>query len=325
MNRIVPLIILALIAFPGCHKKAAQKAPPVNLSEAEQKFVKTLREEHKLNVSVFEAGTTLWIYLPMEEDLVDYHGSHRSEDSKQKKQFIVSTFEGNFKDKAYRFMFDITDGVKTSKDPGYKSDATEAFVKNRTLLYGTINECFIDLEKGKAPEFIGVIVANTKKGIAYKTIFNLHDYTLYRSEVLPFEEYNLREISELYGDDTLVGDKTGKNLALKPIEWPWFLIEEIKNRVNFKFLRSDFPPDGDLVIEIAGIIANTFRYYDYQGFSMVVLKDIRDKKSFQFDPQQLASFHETAGMYTDRAKFIRMHGMQPMQTDKEPPVPATEK
>jgi hypothetical protein len=320
MKRLIPLIILIFIAFPGCQKKTAKNPPPANLSEAEKKFVSTMRDQNKLNVNLFERGTTLWIYLPMEEDLVDYHGSHRSDDTKQKKQFIVSTFEGNFKDTAYRFMFDITDGVKTSKDPGYKSDATETFVRNRTLLYSTINECFSDLDKDKAPEFMGLIVANTKKGIAYKTIFNLHDYALYRSEVLPFEEYNLREISELYGDDTLINDKAGKNLDLKPVEWSWFLIEQIKNRVNFKFLRSDFPPDGDIVIEIAGLIANTFRYYDYKDFSMVVLKDIRDKKSYQFDPQQLASFHETAGMYTDRAKYIKMNRMQPMQQEETPGV-----
>jgi hypothetical protein len=314
MKRLVPLLVIALLVCPGCQKKKAE-APPATLPEAQQKFVSTLRSEHKLNVSVFNAGSTLWIYLPMEEDLVDYHGSKRSDQEKQKKQFLINTFEGNKKDEAYRFMFDITDGVKTSKDPGYKSEATEAFVRNRTLIYGTINENFIDLDKDKAPEFIVVVVANIKKGIAYKTIFNLEDYTKYRSEVIPFEEYNMREFSELYGDADLVGDKTGKNLKVTPVEWPWFLIEQVKNRVNFKFLRSDFPPEGDIVIELAGIIANTFRYYDYKDFTMVVLKDLRDKKSYQFDPAQLASFHETVGMYTDRAKFIKMRRMLPMQSE----------
>src|ERR1041385_4205708 len=231
MKRIIPLLfIIALaLAATGCQKKTADNLPPANLTQAEKKFVDTLRNQHKLNVNVFERGKTLWIYLPMEEDLVDYHGAHRNDAARQKKQFIISTFEGDFKDSSYRFMFDITDGIKTSKDPGYKSDATDVLVQNHTLLYGTINESFMDLDKDKAPEFIGIIVANIKKGIAYKTVFNLDDYAKYRSEVLPFEEYNLREISELYGDDTLIGDKDGKKLDLKPVDWSWFLIEEIKN------------------------------------------------------------------------------------------------
>jgi len=318
MKRLIPLIVLAVFAFTGC-QKPPDNQPPVTASEAQQKFVNTLRNEHKLNVSAFQAGTTMWIYLPMEEDLVDYHGAKRSEDERQKKQFVINTFEGNKKDTAYRFMFDITDGIKTQKDPGYKSDATEAFVRNRTLIYGTINETFADLDKDKAPEFIAILIANIKKGIAYKTVFNFSDYIKYRSEVIPFEEYNMRELSELYGDERLIGDKTGKSLDLKPVEWAWFLVEQIKNRVNFKFLRSDFPPEGDIVIEISGIIANTFRYYDHKDFTLVILKDIRDKKSYQYDPQQLASFHETVGMYTDRAKFIKMRRMMPVMPTADIP------
>ncbi len=311
MKRLVPLLIIVLLVCPGCQKKAAEKPQqPANLSEAQQKFTSTLRDEHKLNVSLFQTGTTTWIYLPMEEDLVDYHGAKRSEQERQKKQFIISTFEGDRKDNNYRFMFDITDGIKTAKDPGYKSDATETFIRNRTLLYGTINETFVDLEKDKAPEFLGVIVANIKKGIVYKTIFCLNDYKLYRSEVLPFEEYNMREISELYGDADLINDKTGANLQLKPIEWPWFLIEQIKNRVGFKFTRSDFPPDGDIVIQIASIVANTFRYYDHKDFSIVILKDLRDKKSYQFDQKQLSSFRETADLYINRRRLINPELLQ---------------
>src|SRR5688572_17519553 len=111
MTRIIPLLLIALLVFPGCQKKTADNAPPVTLSEAEQRFVTICRNQHKLNVSVFEAGKTVWIYLPMEEDLVDYHGAHKNDVPRQKKQFIISTLEGDAKDDAYRFMFDITDGI----------------------------------------------------------------------------------------------------------------------------------------------------------------------------------------------------------------------
>jgi hypothetical protein len=114
----------------------------------------------------------------------------------------------------------------------------------------------------------------------------------------------MREISELYGDADLINDKTGENLKLKAIEWPWFLVEQIKNRVGFKFTRSDFPPDGDIVITIASIVANTFRYYDHKDFSIVILKDLRDKKSYQFDQKQLSSFRETADLYINRRRLI---------------------
>ena len=318
MKRLLPVVIILLVLC-GCQKKPVEHAPTANLSDAEKKFMTIMHDQNKLDVSVLKAGKTLWIYLPMEEDLVDYHGTHRTDDTKQKKQFVINTFEGNQREKSYRFMFDITDGIRTSKDPGYKSDATEPFVRNRTLVYATINETFADLAKENTPEFFVVIIANIKKGIAYKTIFNGHDYEMYRSEVLPFEEYNLREISELYGDSTLINDKAGKNLDVQPIEWSWFLIEQIKNRVGFKFTRSDFPPDGDIVIQIASIVANTFRYYEYNDFTTVVLKDIRDKKSYQFSKEQLATFHETEDIYKDRTQLIKLNRMQPMQNNTDLP------
>ncbi len=286
-------VITVLIITTGCHKEA--KRPPATLSDAEKKFAEICRNEHKLNVQVYDATNTVWVYLPMEEDLIDYHGTPRINETKTKKQFVLSTFEGDFKDAQYRFLLDLTDGIKTTKDQGYKSDATEAFIKNRLLLYSTISQVFFELEKDKAPEFIAVVIGNVKKGVAYKSILNLNDYKLYRSDALTSEEYNLREISELYGDDRLIGDNEGKSLDIKPIEWSWFLIEQVKNRVNFKFLRSDFPPKEDTVIAIASIIADTFRYYEYGNYSAVLIKDIRNRTSYRFDKPQLATFEETAG------------------------------
>lgn len=311
-------VVLVLNA-PGCGEK-----PPTHRatqSQAEKKFLKICREDNKLPVKLFNADNTVWIYLPMEEELIDYHGTRKNDETRPKKQFMISTFEGDYKETEYRFLIDITDGIKTSKDPGYKSDATEAFIKNRLTIYGAleafleINELpgdrqFVDkardekrqdmlenyIPKTKSPEFIAIVIANTKKGIAYKTVLNLNDYKNYRSETLTSDEYNLREISELYGDQALINDKEGTSLEIKPIAWPWFLIEQIKNRVNFKFLRSDFPPgpNQDIIIEIASIIADTFRFYEYADYSGVLIKDLRDKTSYNFNRPQLITFEETA-------------------------------
>ncbi len=314
--------IVLVLGAPGCAEKPAA-SHRVTQTEAEKKFLKICREDNKLPVKLFNAENTVWIYLPMEEELIDYHGTKKNDDARAKKQFMISTFEGDYKETQYRFLLDITDGIKTSKDPGYKSDATEAFIKNRLIIYGAL-EAFLEINelpgdrqfadkardekrqdmlenyipKTKGPEFIAIVIANTKKGIAYKTVLNLNDYKQYRSEVLTSDEYNLREISELYGDQALINDKEGTSLEIKPIEWSWFFIEQIKNRVNFRFLRSDFPPDKDIIIEIASIIADTFRYYEYADYSGVLIKDLRDKTSYNFDRPQLVTFEETAGKTT---------------------------
>lgn len=314
------LIIFFAIITSGCSNNAHSQRNTV--ADAEEKFLKICREDNNLPVQLFNAQNTVWIYLPMEEDLIDYHGALKNDALKSKRQFNISTFEGEYKDKDYQFVMDIADGIKTSKDPGYKSDATETFIKNRLTIYGAISEAYFDIGElpgnrhfadktrddvhqnmvdnyvpntQKAPEFIGVVIANIKKGIAYKTVLNLNDYKLYRSDVLTSEEYNLREISELYGDVKLVDDWKGTNLEIKPVDWTWFFIEQIKNRVNFKFTRSDFPPEvnQDLIIEIATIIAETFRFYEYADYSNVLIKNLRDNTSYNFDRPQIISFEES--------------------------------
>lgn len=319
MKYLVLLLVIFSISMQGCGKSDKAPSHRFTVSDAEKKFLK-ICEEQKLPVKLFNTDNTVWIYLPMEEELIDYHGTQKNDEPKSKKQFTISTFEGDYKETQYRFLLDISDGIKTSKDPGYKSDATEAFIKNRLSLYGAIAEAYFDINelpgdrhfvdkardetrqkmletyipKEKPPEFIVIVISNIKKGIAYKTVMNLSDYKFYRSEVLTSDEYNLREISELYGDQNLIKDTEGKSLDIKPITWSWFFIEQIKNRVNFKFLRSDFPPDEDIIIEIASIIADTFRYYEYADYSNVLIKDLRDNASYNFNKPQISSFEETA-------------------------------
>jgi PBP1b-binding outer membrane lipoprotein LpoB len=321
--------VIVMLFSSGCGDKMPTHR--YTQSDAEKKFLKIMREDNKLPVQLFTVEKTIWIYLPMEEDLVDYHGTEPSDEAKSKKQFTISTFEGDHKESQYRFMMDITDGIKTAKDPGYKSDASEAFIKNRLAIYGAIAEAFFDINeiagdrhfldkardekrqqmlqnyipKGEEPEFIVVVIASIKKGLAYKTVLNINDYKLYRSEVLTSDEYNMREISELYGDQKLVNDTLGKSVQIKPITWTWFFIEQIKNRVNFKFLHSDFPPEKDLVIEIASIIADTFRYYDYTDYSSVLIKDLRKNESYTFNKPDISSFAETANKAL--TPNIRMH------------------
>ncbi|MBP6343716.1 MAG: hypothetical protein KA403_07280 [Candidatus Omnitrophica bacterium] len=318
MNRVIlSIMIVFALSSAGCEKKEPLR---YTQGQAEQKFLKICNEENKLQVKLFNVDKTVWIYLPMEEDLIDYHGTMKNDELKSKKQFNIGTFEGEYKDKQYKFLLDMTEGIKTSKDPGYKSDASETFIKNRLTIYGAISEAYFDINelpgdrefadkqrnetrqkmletyipKGSAPEFMVIVVANIKKGIAYKSVLNLEDYKKYRSEVLTSDEYNMREISELYGDAGLINDMEGKSLEIKPITWSWFFIEQVKNRVNFKFTRSDFPPSKDKITEIATIIAETFRYYEYADYSDVMIENLQEKMTYSFTRPQIISFEEIA-------------------------------
>ena len=69
LTSLVFICFLGVIVFAGCSKK--NDKPPV-LSEANEKFLTTLKEEHGYEkIQVRQVGQSLWIYLPMEERIID--------------------------------------------------------------------------------------------------------------------------------------------------------------------------------------------------------------------------------------------------------------
>ena len=307
------LFFFFLGAFAGCSEKAS---PRVTLSEAQEKFLKICRTKDHLDVHLLLADNALWIYLPLNEDFFKYTGQPGPRREAEKKEHLIPYLKGSLKKGEFSFRYDIVKADKLDKDPGYKSEMPESVLRKRLQLLAALQEAFFELnelpgdrdfaseaqdiqrdrmleahvKKEKVPEFFVILMADINNGLAYKTVFLLEDYKRLQAGSLPYEEYSLREINEFYGDSAFIGNNAGRDLNTAAIAWPWFLVEQVKNRITFKFQKSDFPPTGETEETVMTAIAQTTGAYAFGDFTSVYLEDLRAGKKFKFSKEQLATF-----------------------------------
>ena len=282
MNTLKPILITLLslslfLALPGCSKSPAP--PTLSLSEADQKFTDILQNEFHYKPIVRPLGKTLWVYMPGEREIFKYKATESTEQSPQKK-FAIEYLDGKFEDNRFVIDYDIIPAIKASNNNGLSSSFTDEFNKEYQNSLGAIKNSYLDIKI--APDFIGIIFADVKNGLAMTNIFSLDDFKQNQASALSNEEYLLRTITETKGNKTIIDDWEGKKFDFKEITWPDFLTKQIINRINFKYQRSDFPPQEDATKEIAKLISITTKYYHFTDFISAKINNLRDNKEQSF-------------------------------------------
>ncbi|NTV28723.1 MAG: hypothetical protein HGA80_01430 [Candidatus Omnitrophica bacterium] len=300
MRIALPVILAAaclyLAALAGC---GALKEKTYTPTEAEAKFVEFCRKEGQVEVTARQVGRTERIFLAMDEPIFNLKAGESSEKpTRQPMPFSLLSLDGEYFATEFRIDYDIVPDVLPPEAVTYGSSYNEHYTKKRQLVYQAIQEAFFNLAKDEetkatAPVFFVVVVSDVSKGIATKSTFYLPDLKAFMTEAIPFEEYYLRENTEIFGDEKLIGDRTGRQLALEEVAWPDFLTAQIKNRIRFKFSHSDFPPKADPDREVLEAVTNTLRFYPFTDFTAVYLHNRREKREMTFTKDQLKIFEET--------------------------------
>ncbi len=286
-----------LLLAGGCAK--SESPIKITYTEAQKLFEAKCREEFDLHVITRLVGGTLYIYFPTKEPLFDYASSESdkppAEEAKPSK-FALQYVDGNFKDKKFKFEYDVVDRKKVKADDyGYSSSYTDNYIKQQNNLFTAINDSFFGAEavKGETePKFIAMVITDIKKGIETRSTFYLQDFKRYMSGDLPYDEYMKRFLADTKGGPALVGDEIGSHIEYKEVGMGEFLAKQIINRINFKFQRSSFPPSDDYDNDIIGIASDTMRYYEFGGFTAFQFSNLRTGKKYLFEPQQLDGFSD---------------------------------
>ena len=290
LNRLF-LSFCLLLPCLGCQHKEPQVV--LTLTEAQKKFEQKCRDEFDLHVITKMVGKTFWIYLPIKEPIFDYESQKETSGDANKKQakFAVQYVDGDFKDNQFAFEYDVISRKKSkAEDYGYNSSYTDSYVKAQNNLFTTISDIFFNTatkNTSAEPDFFVIVITDIKKGIETRATFYLEDFKRYMSGDLPYEEYMKRFLADTKGGQSFVGDETGSHVQYKSIVMPDFLAKQIINRINFKFHSESEPPD-DYDTMIAGIVADTTRYYRFDKFANVKLHNLRNDKTFNFNKALLA-------------------------------------
>jgi hypothetical protein len=307
MNRLLLLLIIS-VALAGCGIFRQDK--PYSPAEAEKKLIAFCKKEGGLDVTTRTVGHTLWLYAGLEEPLFDVGPSPNKKATRKIMPWSILSLDGEYNDqKQFAIRYDVVPDVLSPEASTYGSSYNEKYTKKRQLIYQGLQETFFNVDKDKAPQFVVIFVADTTKGLATKSTLYLKDLRAFLSEALPFDEYYMREQTEILGDADLVGDKQGRTVAYAEVSWTVFLTEQLKNRIRFKLTQSDFPPEKKPDTEVIKIAANTFRLYPFEGYAGFTLFNMRDKKDYTYTRDQLFIFEEKP-TWQDRSKYttIRFDG-----------------
>ena len=310
------VVSLSFPALSGCFKVVP---PATSRKEANEKFIKICKEEYKLNVLTNSLKHTLWIYLPMKENIIDYKASPEGpkRSNKPAEKWAINYLDGYFQTQIFYFEYAIEKKNNYLNDNGISSSYNPEYTQIQNHLWTALSRSYTDLETvpgdydyflgsekdlshkklvhayvktEKPPDFVVMVISDIKKGIEVITIFNFEDFKRAMTGEMPQEEFIKRDISELTGKETIVDDSEGKHVDYHDITWTEFLTKQALNRIRFKYQQSDFKPGDNTEEEMIAIVAQTFQAYHFQNFKSVELNNLVTQKKVIFEQPQVATF-----------------------------------
>ncbi len=244
LSRFNAVLLCAVALCGGC----AKATPPVStLQEAHQKLVTILTDEIGRSAVIMPSGTTLYIYVPVDMELVEQRATRRdpSGSGRPASKEQLNTVDVRRTDAGVAIDYDISPVTVYPKSPGYVSTTPEAVARLNQNILAAINRAYGDLAGNTdAIRFVVVLLVNTRTGFGVRTLFYLPDLRLSIAGILPQEEAARRMMSEFFGEEKMIGDRLGRSIDAREITWDEFLARQIRYRIEFAYTRSDFPPTG---------------------------------------------------------------------------------
>lgn len=319
-------LISCLFLF-SCSKPPAPIPEISTLSAAQRYFLQICHDELKQDVVLIPKGKTLWVYVPLEINFFDVKATQKNQtpSAPTLKSWSIQFLESSFEDKSFLVKFDFAITKKyDQKNTTYQNKYSDKYSEIQRGILTALTRAYFDVgqknidapilvgnkkdpktndelaermtrnpltssEGETPPEFFVMVFADIKNGVAIKSIsyFNDMKMALSNPPALTNEEYAQRYVYDIYGDENLIGDKTGGRLKTEDIQLGDFLAKQIENRVKFQFTQSGFPPTGEVQDEIWTIIAQVCRLYNFTDFEKIKLIDLRTETESTFNKSQL--------------------------------------
>lgn len=266
------IILIASFLLCGC----GPSIPATYLKETAAIAIHDIcKSEYNIEITTKTFGSTLWLYLPVENII-----SKSDKPEKSKECFAIKKNTGEFKDKILKLNYSIESIPEIEK--------LQEFVFNKAVLEKTnrvfrvISRVILSMDRTrKQPEFFCFIVADTKTGILLKQTFYYLDIKKVLYQFISQTEFQHRNIQETEIALEAIGNKEGKNINYRDITMQDFIANQIRHRILLKFQKPEVGKNADIDREIIKIVANTIQIYNFKDFSSVELNNLlANKKTF---------------------------------------------
>lgn len=252
--------------FLGC---SSSTVPTYSKSEVDKSIQKVLLDEYKLEVKTRLVGQTLWIYIPL-EDLFE----KAKKPEKYPERFQISENENEFKYGLLKLNYLIRAVPETEKTQDYKFN--KKAMENITNVWEVLRRVIFSMDKKTRDgiKFYCLVAADIKNGFEIKELIYYQDMFKVTYRFISPGEYQHRVSYDSGVSVNIIGDKEGKHLEYKDISLDEFVAYQIKHRINLKFQKPEVKHNVDIDKEIAKIIIETLKIYDFKDIDTAELNNL---------------------------------------------------
>lgn len=246
--------------------------PTYTLNNLSHSLINILNEEYHIPIVSTLMGRTLWIYLPVQEDIFIEADPQKAEE--YTRRFEVNSVEGYLKEDTIGLEYDIqerTEDIKEKQKTTFNSKVSDKI--NKVLR--SVQRVLFSLEHRKEePQFFVMACADTRNGMEMTTITFIDDLKKAFYGIISWTEYQHRSVQNIGFSFEAIGDLEGSHLKLQDIDFKDFLIEQTKQRIRIKFNRPEVEKGVDIDKEIIKSIKHISEIYKFEDFSFLELKNL---------------------------------------------------
>lgn len=264
-------LVILLCYILGCTSSTTPTYLKEDIADAIQKICK---DEYKVDVRAKLVGSTLWIYLPLEDIF-------RRPDKPEKsyERFDIGQNRNEFKEGVLKFEYLIRPVPDKERYQQVEFDKSAAQKINHVLRVLLRVLSSSEQTKKGGPQLFCLITADIKNGFLFKEVFYYLDLKKAIYYFISFTEFQHRTVQDMELAPQIIGDKEGQNLNYKDITFEEFIAGQIQNRIQLKFQKPEVDKNADIDKEVLKIVVNTLKIYGFEDFSAVELYNLFTKNT----------------------------------------------
>ena len=227
------------------------------------------KKEYKLDVLTKLVGSTLWVYMPL-EDII----SKPTKPEKYTERFTLEDKKNFFDAKILKINYFVKATAEKEKEQEVSIDKS---VNEKIFnLLQVIRRVLFSMDNSSInnPTFFCIVTADTKNGFEIKQIFYFLDLKKLSYGFISQTEYQHRIVQDTAISAEIIGDKTGSHLDYREITLDEFIADQIQNRIRLKFQKPEVEINADIDKEVLKIIVYTLNTYGFKDFTMVEMMNL---------------------------------------------------
>jgi hypothetical protein len=260
------IYFIIFLAF-GCYLSTTPTYIKEDIDQAIQDICKN---EYNIDVKLKLVGSTLWIYLPVEDML-----EKADKPEKYLERFAVEDNKVDFKGGTLKLEYLIKNIPEKEKIQEYKYNKL-VFDKINSV-WKVLRRVLFSMERsreGNEPKFFCLVTADIKNGFETREIFYYLDLKKVSYEFISWTEYQHRIIEKSDISPQIIGDTDGLHLDYRDITLEEFVALQIQHRVKLKFQKPEVDKNADIDKEILKIVIYTVKTYNLRDFLGVELDNL---------------------------------------------------